>query len=54
MMAWPQITVASILALHLVCALALHGQPRGPWQFSDAALSAALWALLLLAGGFWK
>lgn len=54
MMAWPQIIVASLLVLLVVCALVLDGQPRGPWRFPDAVLSAGVWAMLLHAGGFWE
>lgn len=53
-MGWPQWVIAGMLLLNVIMSFALDGQSRGPWSFSGAALSAALFALLLHAGGFWK
>lgn len=53
-MDWPQWIMAGLLVLQVVGGWVLHGHPRQPWDFSSSVAGAAICALLLHAGGFWK
>lgn len=53
-MGWPQWVTAVLLVLQVLGGWVLHGKAREPFSFSGAVLSAAIMALLLQAGGFWR
>lgn len=53
-MGWAQWIIATLLVVQIVGGWVLDGRPREPWSFSSAVLSAAVTALLLHAGGFWR
>lgn len=53
-MHWPQWVVFLLLVAQVLAGFLMDGRPRSPWSFSDSVLGAAVTALLLYAGGFWK
>lgn len=53
-MDWPQITFIILLTINCTFAAALHGKPKGDWNFGGALINAGLMVWLLYAGGFWK
>lgn len=53
-MYWPQWVLVLLLLAQAIAGFVMDGRPRSPWSFSDSVLGAAVLALLLHAGGFWK
>ncbi|MDD2870105.1 hypothetical protein [Neomegalonema sp.] len=53
-MGWPQWVFAGLLAISVIVGFMLDGEPRDPWSFTGSAGSAAILALLLHAGDFWR
>ena len=50
---WPQWAVAVLMAVNLLFAAHMHGEPRGDYNFLDAAIAVTLTSALLYFGGFW-
>lgn len=51
---WPQIIIASLLSLEAIMGIAFHKHEREPVNGALWVVQAAMWALVLGWGGFWK
>ena len=53
-MEWPQVTYIVLSALTGISYAAMHGKPRGNYNYFDWVISAAVTYWLLIFGGFFK
>lgn len=54
-MSWQGIVVIVIMAIEVLCAAFVDGEPKtGKISFARTLVTNAIWAMLLYTGGFWS
>jgi len=51
---WPQGVAAGMASVTVIGGVTLHGKPRGPYDGRMMWLDAAVFVVVLTAGGFWS